>query len=125
MIGYIAAAGPDKTDQPRTRLATTATPAELARGKALFMGTVRASSGDASCASCHTAGASAAARRATPGDLTHIYSRFQDGALTAFLKHPCFRRAVGTSSAPALSDDEAFSIKAFLQQVDRVPSAQR
>jgi mono/diheme cytochrome c family protein len=120
LIAYIAAAGPETTKEPPTRHASTATPAEVARGKELFMGTVSAKSGGASCASCHMAGAFVAARRATfGGDLTHIYSRFQDGALTVHLKQPCFPRVYGKAGTPVLSEDEAFSIKAFLRQVDR------
>jgi cytochrome c2 len=119
LIGYIAAAGPEKAEE-RTRHATTATPAEVARGKELFMGTVSLRSGGASCASCHMVREYVMVRRATLGrDLTHIYSRFQDTALTAFLKQPCFPRVFGKSGAPLLSEDEAFSIKAFLRQVDR------
>jgi len=120
LIGYIAAGGPETGDQPRTRLATTATPADVARGKALFMGTLSEKSGDASCASCHRVGADLGVRRATlGGDLTHVYARYQDDGLTAIMKQPCFPRAPGKDAAALLSEDEVFSIKAFLWQVDR------
>jgi cytochrome c2 len=119
LVGYIAAGGPATTEESRSRNATMATPADVARGKDLFMGTVSTTSGGASCGSCHMVGEYPAVRRATlGGDLTHIYSRFQDGGLTAFLKQPCFPR-VGKDGKPVLSEDEAFSIKAFLRQVDR------
>jgi mono/diheme cytochrome c family protein len=120
LLGYIAAAGPETIDGPRSRHATTATPAEVARGRDLFTGTVSARSGGAACASCHKVGEYGAVRRATlAGDLTRIYSRFQDFGLTAFLKHPCFPRVVRKDGEPVLSEDEAFSIKAFLWQMDR------
>jgi len=123
LIGYIAA-GPEATEDRRSRPAAMATPAEVARGRDLFMGTVSTRNGGASCAACHMAGDHVAVRRATlGGDLTHIYSKFQDGALTTFLRHPCFPRTSGKGSEPALSDDEAFSIKAFLRQVDRDASS--
>jgi cytochrome c2 len=119
LIGYIAAGGPE-TEEPRARHAATATAAEVARGRELFMGTVSMRSGGASCASCHMVREHVALRRATFGhDLTHVYSRFQDGALTTFLKRPCFPRVVGKGGMPMLSEDEAFSIKAFLWHADR------
>lgn len=120
LISYIEAAGPEAADGPRVRRAATATPAEVARGKDLFMGATAAGSGGASCASCHMVREFVAARGATfGGDLTHVYSRFQDDALTAFMKQPCFPRVFGKDGAPLLTADEAFAIKAFLRQVDR------
>ena len=119
LIGEIAAAGPATSEEPRTHL-TSATPAEVARGREIFIGTVRMKNHGASCASCHMVREFIAARRATyGGDLTHIYSRFQDSGLTAFLKHPCFPSAFGKDGAPLLTEDEASSIQAFLRQVDR------
>jgi len=126
LIGYIAAAGPQASEEPRLRRAATATPAEVARGKELFMGTVSLSSGGAPCASCHMVRESVAVRRATFGDdLTHVYSRFQDGALTTFLQRPCFPRVTPKGETPSLSEDEAFSIKAFLWQMDRDAASAR
>jgi mono/diheme cytochrome c family protein len=125
LVGYIAAGGPETTEAPRSRHATMATPAEVARGRELFMGTVSTRNGGASCSSCHMVREYPAVRRATlGGDLTHIYSRFQDGGLTTFLKQPCFPR-VGKDGKPVLSEDEAFSIKAFLRQVDRDAASPR
>ena len=90
------------------------------------MGTVSLSSGGAPCASCHMVRESVAVRRATFGDdLTHVYSRFQDGALTTFLQRPCFPRVTPKGETPSLSEDEAFSIKAFLWQMDRDAASAR
>jgi cytochrome c2 len=126
LIGYIAAAGPETTAEPHPRHASTATPADVARGKELFMGTVRLSSGGASCASCHMVRDSVAVRRATFGDdLTNVYSRFQDGALTTFLKRPCFPRVTPKGDMPSLSDDESCSFKAFLWQMGREAASAR
>ena len=111
---------PEATQGLRERHAPTATPAELARGKSVFMGAVSAASGGTSCASCHIARGYVATPGATfGGDLTHVYSRFQDGVLTTLLTQPCFRYIAGKDRAPVLNDDEAFTIKAFLWQVDR------
>jgi len=124
LIDYLAAGGPAITESTRTRHAMTATPAEVARGRQLFMGTVSAKSDDASCATCHMVREHVASIGATfGGDLTHVYSRFQDTALSAFLKQPCFPRVLGKDGVPPLSEDEAFSIKAFLRQVDRDAAA--
>jgi hypothetical protein len=119
LIGETAATGPAASEEPRTH-PTSATPSEVARGLEIFIGTVRMKNHGASCASCHMVREFIAARRATyGGDLTHIYSRFQDSGLTALLKHPCFPGAFGKDGAPLLTEDEASSIQAFLRQVDR------
>jgi mono/diheme cytochrome c family protein len=124
LIGYIAAAGPEAIGERQARPATTATPAEVARGREIFLGTIGMESRGASCASCHTVRGDGALQRATlGGDLTHTYARFQDAALTAFLKQPCFPRVSGKAGTRVLSEDEAFSIKAFLWQVDREGSS--
>jgi len=52
-------------------------------------------------------------------DLTHVYSRFQDAALSDFLRRPCFPRAFPNQDAAPLTDEEAFAVKAFLFKVDR------
>lgn len=126
IVDYLAAGGPASIDESRPRHAVTATGDDVARGRGLFVGTVPARSGGASCASCHIVrGVSAAPKGGTlGGDLTHVYSRFQDAALSTFLQHPCFPRVFDIDGAPPLTREEAFAVKAFLRRADHgVPSA--
>jgi hypothetical protein len=50
-------------------------------------------------------------------NLTSAYAKYQDKALTLFLKRPCFRRAPESSQASYLTPQESFAIKAYLRQV--------
>ncbi len=114
LIDYLAAGGPVEADRPRLRPASTATAADVARGRQLFLGAVSPRSGGASCAACHGVREEPAAMQATLGsDLTHAFSRFQDAALSALIERPCFPR-VGTR----LTADESFAVRAFLRHVD-------
>jgi hypothetical protein len=47
-------------------------------------------------------------------DLTNVYFRYQDVALTAFLNHPCFSWAA-TKPDAYLTATESFALKAFLR----------
>jgi cytochrome c2 len=119
LLSYFTAGGPEADDRSRPRHADTATPADLALGRKLFLGTVMPNSRGAPCASCHVVDEGGASTGATFGrDLTHVYSRFQDIALSAFLQQPCFPRVSGSEGAAPLTDHEAFVVKAFLRQVD-------
>jgi mono/diheme cytochrome c family protein len=118
LIDYLAAGGPGAADAARPRHAADATPADIAFGRQLFLGSVAPKSGGASCGSCHVVRETGAPNGGTFGsDLTHIYSRFQDVALSAFLEHPCFPRTFDGSAV--LTESEAFAVKAYLRYVDQ------
>jgi mono/diheme cytochrome c family protein len=122
LVDFLAAGGPASSDESRQPHAMTATAADITLGRDLFVGTVTPQSGGAPCASCHTIGRQgiAPAVGATlGGDLTHVYSKFQDAALSTFLQHPCFPRAFANEGAAPLTSREAFAVKAFLWQADR------
>jgi cytochrome c2 len=124
LLDYLAAGGPAAADASRPRHASSATLDDIALGRQLFLGSVAPKSGGAPCASCHVVRQDGAPIGATfGGDLTHVYSRFQDAALSTFLKRPCFPRAFDTEGAGPLTDSEAFAIKAFLRRVDRTRSS--
>jgi cytochrome c2 len=119
LLDYLAAGGPLTASTGRARHAATAAAAEIALGRDVFFGARSARSGGASCASCHAVQADGAPGGGTFGaDLTHVYSRFQDAALSDFLRRPCFPRAFRNQDAAPLTDDEAFAVKAFLFKVD-------
>jgi cytochrome c2 len=116
LIDYLAAGGPSSPARPRN--AATATSSEIAHGRQLFLGETTTQGRGASCASCHSVRQHGAAIGGTlGGDLTHVYSRFQDVALSAFLMRPCVPRTF--EGAGPLTDAEAFAVKAFLREVDR------
>ena len=120
LLDYFAAGGPLTAGAGRARHAETAGAAEIALGRDVFFGARSARSGGASCASCHSLQSDRAPRGGTFGaDLTHVYSRFQDAALSDFLRRPCFPRAFPNQDAAPLTDEEAFAVKAFLFKVDR------
>jgi mono/diheme cytochrome c family protein len=122
LVDYLAAGGPGAADAARPRHASTATPAEIARGRQLFLGSIAAKNGGASCGSCHVVRQEGASTGATfASDLTHVYSRYQDAALSSALRRPCFPRAFDKDSVGPLTDDEAFAVKAFLRQADLAP----
>jgi mono/diheme cytochrome c family protein len=121
LIDYLAAGGPAAADATRPRHARDATAADIALGRQLFLGTVAPKSGGASCGSCHVVRENGAPSGGTfASELTHVYSRFQDVALSAFLLRPCFPRTFDGSAV--LTASEAFAVKAFLRYVDRSAS---
>jgi hypothetical protein len=121
LIDYLAADGPAAADPARPRHAAAATPADIAFGRQLFLGSVAPKSGGASCGSCHVVRENGAPTGGTyAGDLTHVYSRFQDVALSKFLEHPCVPRTFDGSAV--LTASEAFALKAFLRHVDQSAS---
>jgi mono/diheme cytochrome c family protein len=114
LIDYLAAGGPDAADRSRPRPLSTATADDVALGRRLFLGTTRFSKGGASCASCHMVHDEGSSRQATFAcDLTHVYSHFQDAALDAVIKQPCFPRVDAQLTA-----QESFAVRAFLRYVD-------
>jgi nitrate reductase gamma subunit len=116
ILDWLTASGPDQQDID-ARLAESATLAEIESGRQLFHGERAFSNGGMACVSCHsirdgggTVGGSLAA------DLTDTFATYQDGAVSQFLKHPCFRRLPESTSASFLSREEQFYIKGYLRQ---------
>ncbi|HMG55562.1 MAG TPA: respiratory nitrate reductase subunit gamma, partial [Kofleriaceae bacterium] len=115
ILDYLAVNGPDQQD-PDARSAELATAAEIEAGRQLFHGARLLALGGLACASCHTihdeAGASGGV---LASDLTNAYSQYQDGAMTQFLRHPCFRRQPESQLTAFLAPPESFAIKAYLR----------
>ena len=113
ILDYLAVGGPEIKPEDE-RNAETATAAETEAGRKLFYGETRLQHGAPACASCHTV-AGTGMRGGTLGpDLTNVYFRYQDVALTAFLHHPCFSWAA-INSDTYLTAPESFALKAFLR----------
>jgi len=114
ILDYIAVGGPDIRPADE-RNAEAATVADIDAGKKLFSGDVRFKYGAQACAACHSV-QSAGLRGGSLGpDLTSIYPRYQDAALTAFLRHPCFPWKTANGDESYLSAKESFAVKAFLR----------
>jgi len=113
ILGYLAVGGPDIKPADE-RNAETATAAETEAGRRMFYGETRMQHGAPACAGCHSV-AGKGMRGGTLGpDLTDVYFRYQDVALTAFLHNPCFSWA-RTNPSAYLTPKESFDLKAFLR----------
>ncbi|HWZ42867.1 MAG TPA: c-type cytochrome [Candidatus Saccharimonadales bacterium] len=121
ILYYISIGGPD-IKPPDERLASTATAAELEAGKKLFYGETRFKYGAQGCVTCHRV-QSGGMRGGTMGpELSSVYTRYRDVALTSFLRHPCSEWDTG-SSDHYMTTHESFAIKAFLYQESLAGSA--
>src|SRR5262245_2018264 len=121
LIDYLSTGGPATAEASRPRHASTATSADVELGRQLFLGAVATKNGGGSCGACHVVREGGISTGATFGsDLTHVYSRYQDAGLSAALRRPCFPRAFETDAAGPLTESEAFAVKAFLRQADRL-----
>jgi mono/diheme cytochrome c family protein len=135
ILNYIAArssalekkAQPEKTAPATTAPARQPTPADVSTGEKLFLGVQRLKNGGPSCISCHTANYK---NTFTGGglarDLTTAFSRLNGAAgIQAMLSNPPFPAMKQAYNGKPLTDDEKFSIIAFLQEVDQNKNAQQ
>jgi mono/diheme cytochrome c family protein len=113
ILDYIAIGGPDIKPADE-RNAELGTPAEIENGRRLFTGEARLKYGAQACGTCHTVRGAGLGGTLGP-DLTKTYFRYQDRALTEFLRHPCFQWSASADGAHYLAAKESFSIKAFLR----------
>src|SRR5262245_31748027 len=116
ILDYLAAGGPDIKPADE-RNAETATAEEAETGRKLFFGELRPRYGAQTCAACHTVAGSGLRGGALGPDLSDVYFKYQDLALSQFLRHPCFVFSTETN-APAeryLAAKESFALKAFLR----------
>ena len=120
ILDYVAIGGPDIKPADE-RNAELALPADIEMGRQLFSGDRRLKYGAQACSSCH--GVRGAGWGGSLGpDLTHTYFKFQDRALTEFLRHPCFQWEM--AGARYLTAKESFALKSFLRQAALGQSAQ-
>jgi nitrate reductase gamma subunit len=115
ILDWLAGNGPDQ-QEPDARAADAATVAEIETGRQLFHGLHEMARGGIACASCHSIrDAAGASGGVLASDLTTVYSQYQDGAMTQFLKHPCVLRYPESTLSAFLAPDESFAIKAYLR----------
>ena len=118
LIDYISAGGPE-AEARRNRSAGTATPAEVELGRSLFAGQRAFAGGDAPCSACHRAGDAMPYGGTLGPDLATAYARHQDKALASVLARGCVPRARPSRAVPALTDQEAFAVRAFLRDTTK------
>ncbi|HKI04373.1 MAG TPA: c-type cytochrome [Thermoanaerobaculia bacterium] len=122
LLAFIEAGGP-KAPAGGYRHASTATPADVARGRELFTGARPLRHGGAACAGCHTAGGVGFWQGGTLGsDLTRVYLRYQDAGITRALAEPRFPLMTTAYRGCPLTPGEAFALKAFLHRTAHSPT---
>jgi cytochrome c2 len=117
LLDYLAAGGPEADARKATRLASTAGPADVLYGRALFFG--RHAMIGAACSSCHTIQDKQGTAGGSLGpDLTGVYSRYQDKALARFLERKCLPRIPGARDRRGVTSDESFALRAYLRSTE-------
>ena len=98
-----------------------ATPADVQRGIALFLGTEPLENGGPSCVSCHTIeGLGGFLEGGTLAvDLTHSFATLGDEGLDAALKNPSFAVMNKIYGDAPLNNGEAFALRAALYDANR------
>lgn len=115
ILDYLAVGGPDIKPADE-RNAATATPAEVENGRKLFYGETAIKYRSQACITCHSVNGSGMRGGSLGPDLTKAYDRYQDLALTQFLRRPCFGWRLHVPAAPYyLTPKESFALKAFLR----------
>ena len=121
LLAFIAAGGP-KGPEGELRRAATATPIEVARGRALFTGDWPLKHGGAACIGCHAAGQAGRWRSGTlASDLTRVYSKYRDAGLTRALMESHFPMMSAAYDGHPLTPEETFALKAFLYRTAHSP----
>ena len=100
---------------------TTATAADVSRGRDLFLGREALTAGAAQCVSCHTVRGSGGwiAGGLLAKDLTNAFGRLGDRGLDAALKSPAFPVMGKVFAAHPLQAGEAFALRAFFHDANR------
>lgn len=121
LLAFIAKGGP-QGEEGELRRAATATPIEVARGRALFTGGWPLKHGGAACIGCHAAGEAGRWRGGTlASDLTRVYYKYQDAGLTRALTEAHFPMMSAAYDAHPLASEETFALKAFLYRTAHAP----
>jgi cytochrome c2 len=120
ILDFIAIGGPDikPADERSAELASSS---DLELGRQLFSGEQRFKYGIQPCSTCHAVQGAHWGGSLGP-DLAQTYFKFQDRALTEFLRHPCFQ--LEPAGTHYLTAREIFALKAFLRQAGSRKSAQ-
>jgi mono/diheme cytochrome c family protein len=119
LLDYLAAGGPEADSRKAVRLASMAGASEVRLGRDIFFGRHSMSSSDVACSSCHTIQNPMGMVGGSLGpNLTGVYSRYQDKALSQLLERDCLSRLPAAIDRRAVTGDESFAIRAFLRSAD-------
>ncbi|MBZ5522522.1 MAG: cytochrome c [Acidobacteriia bacterium] len=113
ILYYLTIGGPDIKPVDE-RNASTATAEEQESGRKLFHGEISFKYGAPGCSTCHSVQSSGFQGGTLGPDLSSVYLKYQDAALTSFLRHPCFQWNHDGAGAHYLTARESFAIKSFL-----------
>jgi len=120
LLGYIeecTTRGGCKLATGPVKPARDATPAEVAKGRALFEGATPLAGGGPPCLSCHSVrGVGPLGGGTLAKDLTHAFARLGEQGTSSALASTPFPLMKDIYAAQPLRDAEAFQIKAFLYQ---------
>src|SRR5436305_3849906 len=114
ILYYLSISGPDIKPADE-RNAENAKPEEIETGRQLFFGERPLKYGSYACSTCHAIQGASLRGGSLGPNLTHTYDKYQDLALTAFLRKPCFQWTQRTTDH-YLAPKESFAVKAFLRQ---------
>ena len=118
LLDYLAAGGPEADSRKAVRPTSMAGAKDVTLGRDLFFGRRNMSSGIAACSSCHTLQDPQGTAGGSLGpDLTEVYSRYQEKALSQFLERDCFPR-LPAAGLRAVTSHESFAIRAYLRSAD-------
>ena len=118
LLDYLAAGGPELDERRQVRQAHTASSEEVSLGNHLFYGKVPLANGSLACASCHTLSKQRALGGSLAPDLTQVYTKFWDKALTRRLDQYCLTGASRAKDAKRLNEKESLALRAFLRTVN-------
>ncbi|HRC84804.1 MAG TPA: c-type cytochrome [Thermoanaerobaculia bacterium] len=123
LLALIEAGGPKEPVPPELRLASEATPEEIAAGRALFEGKAHFASGAVACSHCHVAGQAAWTQGGwLASDLTHTYARLGDWGLVKLFRQRMLTLKGHACTGKPLTGEELFALKAWLRQTSSEPS---
>ena len=123
ILYYLSISGPEIKPADEKN-AESATADEIEKGRQLFFGERPLKYGSYACSTCHAIQGASLRGGSLGPNLTNTYDKYQDLALTAFLRKPCFQWALRTTDH-YLTTKESFAVKAFLRQSGLRHSASR
>ncbi len=100
---------------------TEAGPADVERGRQLFLGEIALVNDGPPCISCHTARdmQASVAGGTLAKDLTHVFARLGDEGLDGALKNPSFPLMKDIYANRKLDKDEVFALRAYFSSSNR------
>lgn len=120
LFAFIDSGGQGGAVAKKMRSALEANTYDIQKGEELFTGKVKFVNGGTACLSCHSAGSAGVLGGGTLGpDLTKAFASYGDNGLSKVITNIAFPSMQEMYKDKALTEQEVFSIKAFLFDTDR------